>query len=309
MDYITSVVIPTFNCKTVITRAIESVLNQTIQKWELLVVDDGSTDGTRERIEEQYASKQNIKFIERSATRPKGANACRNIGIEEARGQYIALLDSDDEWKPGHLKKCLQCARQSNFSGCYSGAVIKRGKYEFKRKSRQINPHENYIDFLLNGGFAPTPTFFITKKSALDIKFDENLHRHQDWDFFIRFGEKYSWSYNNSIDVIIHWDMDTTNKIFDFKSCIRFYQKHGYKIQDNQNKEEYLYTMFKKAVVRKAMSAAEFYKDEMSKKNGFPINFPRIYRNYELLKSKLWLKRMKQLIRYYYRGLKKISSE
>ena len=89
-----SVVIPTFNREHYIGRALESVLNQTYTDYEIIIVDDGSTDRTEEIIRRYQETSGNIRYIH--TTENKGAPAARNTGIREARGTYIAFQDSDD---------------------------------------------------------------------------------------------------------------------------------------------------------------------------------------------------------------------
>ncbi|MFC6990634.1 glycosyltransferase family 2 protein [Haladaptatus sp. GCM10025707] len=91
-----SVVIPTYNRSEEVTHAIDSVLAQTYDDFELLVVDDGSTDDTEEVVTSYDDDR--VKFIEHEEN--QGAPAARNTGIEHAEGEYVAFLDSDDEWLP-----------------------------------------------------------------------------------------------------------------------------------------------------------------------------------------------------------------
>src|SRR6476646_10142085 len=94
-----SVVLPTYNRASTIQRAINSVLNQTFSDLELIVVDDGSTDGTR-GVLASYKGHGNVHVI---ATPHAGCAAARNIGIRASRGRYVAFQDSDDEWEPNKL--------------------------------------------------------------------------------------------------------------------------------------------------------------------------------------------------------------
>ena len=101
-----SVVIPTYNRKHTLPRAIASVLNQTLQPTEIIMVDDGSTDGTADWIQETYPR---INPISQSN---KGVSAARNIGIKYAKCDWIALLDSDDEWLPDKLERQVEAFNQ-----------------------------------------------------------------------------------------------------------------------------------------------------------------------------------------------------
>ena len=94
-----SVIIPTYNRSSVLSRAIDSVLRQSFKDFELIVVDDGSTDNTKELIE-KYSDQ--ITYIYQDN---KGVSAARNKGLEHAKGEWIAFLDSDDEWKKKKLEK------------------------------------------------------------------------------------------------------------------------------------------------------------------------------------------------------------
>jgi glycosyltransferase involved in cell wall biosynthesis len=101
MDKLVSVIIPTYNRAHMIGRTIASALAQTHKQLELVVVDDGSTDGTRAVFEREYASDPRIRYVHRENG---GPSAARNTGFAHARGDYIALLDSDDTWAPWKLQ-------------------------------------------------------------------------------------------------------------------------------------------------------------------------------------------------------------
>src|SRR5713226_7707474 len=94
-----SVIMPTFNRRRVIGRAISSVLSQTYSDYELIVIDDGSTDGTSDWLAQEYPG---VRLIRCASNR--GAAGARNFGFEAARGEFIAFLDSDDVWTPEYLQ-------------------------------------------------------------------------------------------------------------------------------------------------------------------------------------------------------------
>ena len=98
-DYCVSVIIPTFNRKQMLIKAIESVLKQSWQVHELLVIDNGSNDGTREDLKKKYPD------VKSNYEDKRGVSAARNKGIRIARGNWIAFLDSDDEWNPLKLEE------------------------------------------------------------------------------------------------------------------------------------------------------------------------------------------------------------
>ncbi|MFY0599376.1 MAG: glycosyltransferase [Cyclobacteriaceae bacterium] len=108
-----SVIIPVFNRETLIREAIESVLSQSYTNWECIVVDDGSTDGTKEVVKGLVKSSDKISFFER-IREPKGAPTCRNIGIEHAKGNYLQFLDSDDVLLTDKLKNQVEILKKAD---------------------------------------------------------------------------------------------------------------------------------------------------------------------------------------------------
>ena len=108
-----SVIIPTYNRRTYVQEAIDSVLAQTYPDYEIIVIDDGSTDGTDQVLHARYGDR--IRYVWQEN---QGESAARNRGIALARGEYIALLDSDDLWLPDKL------AKQIPFLDSHPGAVL-----------------------------------------------------------------------------------------------------------------------------------------------------------------------------------------
>ena len=148
-----SIIMPTYNRAWIIERAIESVLKQTFIDFELLVIDDGSTDDTRKLIKKQTDSR--IKLF---ASNHRGASAARNIGLSQARGEFIAYLDTDNVWHPNFLEVMAQEFGSDDVL-LYSGQNLLYAKRNAEdtldilaRRTRTIpfNPaklmHENFID-------------------------------------------------------------------------------------------------------------------------------------------------------------------
>ena len=127
-----SVIIPTFNRAKVIKRAVNSVFEQTFQDFECIVVDDGSTDET-ESVLNEFANK--IKVIK---TENRGVSAARNIGTSQAKGTFIAFLDSDDEWKKDKLAKQISYMKESGFR-------ISQTDETWVRSGKFVNKSKKYI--------------------------------------------------------------------------------------------------------------------------------------------------------------------
>jgi len=183
-----SVIIPTYNRAHLIGRAIQSVLNQTYQDFEVIVVDDGSTDNTEEVIKEFQRKDERIKYIKHEKN--KGGSAARNTGIKAARGKYIAFQDSDDEWLPEKLEKQMQVFENAPAEV----GVVYTGFWRIKGNKKTCIPSSNIKGkrgdihkILLRRNFIALPTVVVKKtyfrKAGM---FDERLPRLQDWELFIR---------------------------------------------------------------------------------------------------------------------------
>ena len=140
-----SVVMATYNRAYIINKAINSVKQQTYKNWELVIVDDRSTDDTKKLIE-SYAKKDNrIKYIVNNHN--KGCGGARNCGILHAKGKYVAFLDSDDEWTKNHLSESVEVLKKKTVDICFSywyeqsnGRSIPRYTGVVEKLARLTNP-------------------------------------------------------------------------------------------------------------------------------------------------------------------------
>src|SRR3989344_7750625 len=98
-----SVIIPTYNRASLLSRAIESVMNQTFKDFELIIVDDGSIDNTRDMVERFRRMDARVKYLRQENSGTPASPL--NIGIKNSQGEYLAFLDDDDEWLPQKLEK------------------------------------------------------------------------------------------------------------------------------------------------------------------------------------------------------------
>jgi glycosyltransferase involved in cell wall biosynthesis len=188
-----SVIIPTYNRAHLIGRAIESVLNQTYQDFELIIVDDASTDNTEYLIKEFQQKDKRISYSKHD--RNKGGSAARNTGIKTSKGQYIAFQDSDDEWLPGKLEKQMEILEKAS----QEVGVIYTAFWRVKGDKKQYIPSEKVLkkegdihNELLKGNFITTQSIVVRKDCLEKVGyFDENLPRLQDWELVLRLSEKY----------------------------------------------------------------------------------------------------------------------
>ena len=137
-ELLVSTVIICFNTEKFVSEAIESVIAQTYSNWELLLVDDGSTDNSSiimKNYAHQYSEK--IRYLEHPEHQNRGKNASRNLGIINAKGEYIALLDSDDIWLPQKLTQQVELFKQYPEAGMIYGQAYLWYDWTKKPKDRQ----------------------------------------------------------------------------------------------------------------------------------------------------------------------------
>ena len=135
-----SIIIPTYNRAAFIKRAVKSGINQTYQNFEIIIIDDYSQDNTDEVIEKlkKKYSQFRIEYLKNKNNR--GAQHTRNKGIKKAKGEWIAFLDSDDEWLPNKLKRCIEFAKRVNVSVVHS-----EGYNELPRSRANEVSKQNYL--------------------------------------------------------------------------------------------------------------------------------------------------------------------
>ncbi|MFM9984871.1 MAG: glycosyltransferase family 2 protein [Flavobacteriales bacterium] len=201
MNPLVSVIIPTHNRSQELERAMRSVLLQTEQSFEILVADDASTEDLGAVIARLNDTRiRHIRNDEKT-----NANVMRNHGIREAKGQYIAFLDSDDEWTADHLQLKHAWLEKHTCDGVYGSSIVDDGETQNPIISRSIPKGQHPAEFLLSGGSAPIPSWMVKTEVAKKILFDESLKRHQDYEFFVRFALAYKWSASPYFTLIIHW--------------------------------------------------------------------------------------------------------
>ncbi|KHD10227.1 glycosyl transferase [Candidatus Thiomargarita nelsonii] len=191
MKPLVSAVIPTYNRPQLVTRAVKSALRQTLKEIEVIVVIDGPDKTTREVLASINDSR--LKVIE-LPIKVRGA-AARNAGVAESQGEWVALLDDDDEWLPEKLARQLKVAQQSQFLypiiACLHIRRTPQGDYIWPR--RLPAPSEHLSEYLLarKGLFRGetaicTPTLFFNKSLMQRMSMKEERRIHQDWDWLLR---------------------------------------------------------------------------------------------------------------------------
>ena len=224
-----SVVIPTYNRAHLIKESLQSVLDQTLQPYEIIVVDDFSTDNTEEVV--KSINSPLIKYFKNE--RKKGANGARNTGILIAKGEYIAFHDSDDIWLCDKLKRQKEKLKERNVDLCFCSMIsinenrkikvpdffIKDVSYELKLRS-----------------IISTQTIFIKSEFAKLKLFSEDIMRLQDWDFCLKIIDKAEFYHLNEFLVVQKINSESISKNNKYiESYLEIIEKHDFVIQNYLN--------------------------------------------------------------------------
>lgn len=202
-----SIIIPTYNRFHIVERAIKSVIKQTIKKFEIIVVDDCSTDNTAHIINEIKKIDTRVRYI-RTAKNTGGA-AARNRGVSASQGKYIAFLDDDDEALPEWLEKSLEkIATLPESWGLLCCRWYQKSEFTRVIFESAIFMKDGYIyEELLRGQDPPSGTSgSIVKRAAFDDVggFDESLYRLHDYDFFFSLARKWTFHYLKVPLIYVH---------------------------------------------------------------------------------------------------------
>lgn len=186
-----SVIIPTYNRENTILRSINSVLNQSYGDFELLIMDDGSTDNTRELIEQLQDPR--IRYVYLGAN--GGASNARNKGAEYAKGEWIAFQDSDDAWKLDKLQLQTDYAStHPEYSMIYCSYVAHLSDQDIYFPSEPLPPimEGDMFSSLLTRNVIGAPTMLIKRAAFLQSGgFDTAYRSLEDWEFVLRFSKQY----------------------------------------------------------------------------------------------------------------------
>jgi glycosyltransferase involved in cell wall biosynthesis len=190
-----SVVIPTFNRSELLTGAIRSVLNQTFQDFEVLIVDDGSSDTTPDVV--NSFDDNRIHYVRHTA--PRGGAAARNTGIARAGGEYVAFLDDDDEWFPHKLASQMAVMRRSEpeVAAIYSGYfIVERATGRMCGRMTPKAKGDLSAELLANNPIGGTSCMLVKKDCLEKVGcFDESLPSFQDRDLWIRLSREFRFDY------------------------------------------------------------------------------------------------------------------
>jgi hypothetical protein len=215
---IVSVILPFYNRIDATLRAIDSVEAQTYNNWELIVINDGSTDEDEWQVKEKLSHADNAVYIKNPIN--SGPSVARNLGIKRASGFYIAFLDSDDEWLESKLDTQLNYMQKNNF--CFSHTSYWRvDAIENSNSvvhSGRISYHYPWVGFSCR---IATPTVMVRRDKITDIFFDERFRAAEDQIFWTQIAKK---TKLYGIDIalsVVNTDKLTTAKNLKLQSAVQ----------------------------------------------------------------------------------------
>lgn len=254
-----TVVIPLYNKERHIRRAIISVLNQTIKDLELIIVDDGSTDNSIKEAAKIEDSR--IRIIKQKNS---GVSAARNRGIYEAKFNYIAFLDADDEWKPDFLNTIKILINDYPNAGAYATAYeIRNGKDVFSPISKLEMFEENwkgiiddYFKYAIKIPLIPASSVVIPKNVFNHLGgFSEKLNRGEDLEMWCRIALNYDIAFFNKICSTYYKDSDNracNKKITITTSFSNYAEDILLKMKNSKNSSVYFEEYMIKKIINKA---------------------------------------------------------
>lgn len=210
---IVSIIVPTYNRAEVLGRALQSLAMQTFRDFEILLIDDGSTDGTKTAVDMFLEQNPTIPLFYIRLDRNRGAAYARNEGVRRARGSFIAFQDSDDRWHPEKLEKqILHFRRVSEKIGVVYCALLRIGaEKEYMVPDRTIPVKEgDVMKVLVQGNFIPLPAAVVRKECfTIAGLFDEDLPCLQDWELWLRIAQTYHFHYLDETLVFSYFSSDS----------------------------------------------------------------------------------------------------
>lgn len=177
-----SVIMPAYNAEQYIETAIRSVMAQTVTDWELLVLDDRSCDGTCAVVENLAVEDSRIRLIRNEQN--KGAARVRNQGLDLCRGEYVALLDSDDAWLPEKLERQVERLQVTGAHLCYCSYEVMDGRGE-KTRVDYLVPEETDFEKMLRENVIGCSTVLLRREVIEKYRFNADFY-HEDYVLWLQ---------------------------------------------------------------------------------------------------------------------------
>lgn len=182
VDSLVSIIMPLYNCENFVLDSIKSVIGQTYQNWELIIVEDQSTDNSYTLVSDFIADRPRIQLHQLSVN--SGVAAARNYAVELAQGSYIAFLDSDDLWLPDKLEKQLQFMNTNHSSLSFTA-------YQRIDETGEISPHVVHVPSSITYNGLLKETVIACLSAMYDASrigkfyFETSLKKHEDYQYWL----------------------------------------------------------------------------------------------------------------------------
>lgn len=180
-----TIIIPTYNRQELICAALKSIEVQTLLNWECIIIDDGSTDSTKEAIRSKILKDSRFRYFKRPEYLKKGPSCCRNFGLYQAKGKYIQFFDDDDVMYIEMLEKKLEVIERTRSDVVVSPLNFYNIEKEEIEMQNVVFSDDLTKDYLL-GKISWYVSGPLWKRSFLSEAFDEELQTLDDWDFNMR---------------------------------------------------------------------------------------------------------------------------
>lgn len=229
MDKLISIIIPTFNRAHTLPKAIESVLNQSANNWELIIIDDGSTDNTKEVLGD-FVKDDKIKYYFQNNA---GVSAARNRGVELSKGDYLIFLDSDDQFSPDLFLKLNEINYTSYDLICWQVSKLFDGKTSVLKPKRLEKIFNNITAIFLAGSIC------YRKNVVLEAGgFDPKMSFGENYELGMRIAEIQNLKINILAEPFVEYKLsverESNSYINRLNSYLHLYQKHFRKFKEDR---------------------------------------------------------------------------
>lgn len=270
MKPLVSIIIPSYNRGFIIKRTLDSLKEQSHTHWECIVVDDGSTDNTCDIVTKYCKDDSRFRLYHRPSEKLKGANACRNIGIEQSQGDYINFLDSDDTLHKDKFAIQIDAIKDTPyvFSVCQTQMINYENNDFLKLWSTAVSSHQPFDDYVTFSAWWSIHAVLWKKEIISNYRFNEDLHQSQEYELHIRIladSPKFHVTKQTLATVFVHEKQistNFTNSIAKLTSNlkVRYFTLKNYSDQLHNETNKYLYKhlfdLFKHFVVHKEIKKA-----------------------------------------------------
>lgn len=214
-----SIVLPVYNCVDYLPDAVESIINQTLQQWHLIIVNDGSTDGSAEYLDSLTDSRITVLHQEN-----KGLSFSLNRGLEYSESEFVARMDGDDFAYPERLEKQLTFMEANPDVGLLGSQIQRVGLQRADSGSNLPTTHEDIFDALMDGSHAICHPTIFCRRAVFDEIGGYKAGLGEEWDIFLRIGEQ--WKLANLNDCLLKYRYHGTSingsRMMELRQRIRF---------------------------------------------------------------------------------------